>query len=802
MKLGLISLLGLLASRTHALTSNANVALYWGQNSAGGDDTQKRLADYCDDSTDIVLLSFLYVYYGTGGVPEVNFSNGCKDGTTFSGTGLLQCDNIAEDIKTCQSKGKIVLLSLGGASGSYGFTSADEGTKFADTLWDLFMGGDSDTRPFGDVKIDGFDLDIEAGSDEGYVELITRSRELFATDSSKDYYISAAPQCVIPDQYVNTAITQAGVDFVFVQFYNNYCGMQAWQTGNADPQFNYAAWDTLIKSSKNPSAKIYLGVPASESAAGSGYTSPATVIEAANYLQENYDTFGGVMAWDASQSENFIDKVKSGLSEGGSAESSESSSAVADSSSSSTIVVSSVGSESSSGVPVAVTTAASSTSVLDTTSSSSTLLLSTSADAVSSSVQVVASSVLTSSIVGPLQSSTVLISTSVTPTSTVVEPTTSTLQKSTESENAQTIVTVTEGSNTVFTTTSASDSTVTAFLVNSNSNDDDDAASDEDQEYTEEISGESTTTTQQQSNIIVTTVTDDSTTTTKPIATTTTAGTLKTVFTNTNTDTPSLSSSSEDSSNDDSAVAYVTKVTYVTQITKHYVTVSPSNGDDSVVVYVTETAAPSTVTVFQTAGPVIKQVENLVTTTTTLKASSPQRTSVHTHVSHPSSSTLKRTAAATTLVRSTATASTSPSLVDTTSSIGHTHIGSSTSIHAHVATTTLQASPSYMSTNTSSSVHKRSNLHKHKRDTSAVQVKIDLQRLNQTHFRGDLSLVSTESRVPLPKHWSAELPPYTIDRVNRGSLEKSSSGQYSVSAIASQEKEEAMAIHVHFWGHY
>ena len=64
------------------------------------------------------------------------------------------------DIKTCQAAGKIVLLSLGGSVGTYGFSSSSQATTFATTLWNLFGGGSSSTRPFGTAVIDGFDLGI------------------------------------------------------------------------------------------------------------------------------------------------------------------------------------------------------------------------------------------------------------------------------------------------------------------------------------------------------------------------------------------------------------------------------------------------------------------------------------------------------------------------------------------------------------------------------------------------------------------------------------------------------------------
>lgn len=46
-------------------------------------------------------------------------------------------------------------MSLGGATGSGSFTSDAQGSAFADTIWNLFLGGSSSTRPFGDAVLDG-----------------------------------------------------------------------------------------------------------------------------------------------------------------------------------------------------------------------------------------------------------------------------------------------------------------------------------------------------------------------------------------------------------------------------------------------------------------------------------------------------------------------------------------------------------------------------------------------------------------------------------------------------------------------
>lgn len=63
---------------------------------------------------------------------------------------------MAADIKTCQSKGKLITLSLGGATGEIGFSSDSQAQSFADEIWNMFLGGSSSTRPFGNAVLDGY----------------------------------------------------------------------------------------------------------------------------------------------------------------------------------------------------------------------------------------------------------------------------------------------------------------------------------------------------------------------------------------------------------------------------------------------------------------------------------------------------------------------------------------------------------------------------------------------------------------------------------------------------------------------
>ena len=62
---------------------------------------------------------------------------------------------MASDIEYCQSKGKIVTLSLGGAASSVGFVNESQAEDFAVTIWNSFLGGSSDVRPFGNAVLDG-----------------------------------------------------------------------------------------------------------------------------------------------------------------------------------------------------------------------------------------------------------------------------------------------------------------------------------------------------------------------------------------------------------------------------------------------------------------------------------------------------------------------------------------------------------------------------------------------------------------------------------------------------------------------
>ncbi|TFK83741.1 glycoside hydrolase family 18 protein [Polyporus arcularius HHB13444] len=315
------------------LTRNDNLAVYWGQDGAGN---QQRLSYYCKDSTiDTIPLAFLYIFRGTGGEPVIDFANTCNqwDDPVYSGTALANCSFLAQDIKTCQAAGKIVTLSLGGGTGQVGFSSDSQAQSFADQIWNLFLGGKGSIRPFGDAILDGIDLDIESGTAAHYAAFVNRIRSnagltgltasTFAearanatahanatshhttaskdgkpvvdvTTASKYYYITSAPQCPYPDAYIGGALNAAHFDAVYVQFYNNYCGL------DQPSDYNFATWDNWAKTvSSNKAVKVYIGAPGSADAAGEGYVGVSTLANYVSDAQKKWSSFGGVMLWDA-----------------------------------------------------------------------------------------------------------------------------------------------------------------------------------------------------------------------------------------------------------------------------------------------------------------------------------------------------------------------------------------------------------------------------------------------------------------------------------------------------------------------
>ncbi|WCJ36761.1 Acidic endochitinase [Euphorbia peplus] len=264
-----------LTRRSHA----GGISIYWGQN--GNEGTLE--ATCATGKYAYVNIAFLNKF-GSGQTPELNLAGHCNPANNG-------CVGTSTGIKSCQSQGIKVLLSLGGGIGSYSLTSQADAKNVADYLWNSFLGGKSKsaTRPLGDAVLDGIDFDIEQGSGEHWQDLAK-----FLSDYSKrgrKVYLGAAPQCPFPDSNLGTALDTGLFDYVWVQFYNNPpC---QYTTGNtANILDSWSRWTTSIKA-----GKIFLGLPAAPQAAGSGYIPPDVLTSQILPVIKKSAKYGGIMLW-------------------------------------------------------------------------------------------------------------------------------------------------------------------------------------------------------------------------------------------------------------------------------------------------------------------------------------------------------------------------------------------------------------------------------------------------------------------------------------------------------------------------
>ncbi|THU70736.1 hypothetical protein C4D60_Mb08t28100 [Musa balbisiana] len=267
----------LLVFASYAGSHAGSIAVYWGQNGNEGG-----LADTCNTGIySYVMLAFLTTF-GNGQTPVLNLAGHCDPP---SGT----CTGLSSDIRACQSQGIKVLLSLGGASGSYSLSSSDDAASVATYLWDNYLGGSSGSRPLGDAVLDGIDFDIEHGGPDHYDELAKQLSDLGSQAGTK-VYLSAAPQCPYPDQSLGNALQTGLFDYVWVQFYNNpSCDYSSGVSGLS------SAWGTWTSSLS--SSTVFLGLPASPDAAGSGYIPPNDLTSQVLPAINTASNYGGIMLW-------------------------------------------------------------------------------------------------------------------------------------------------------------------------------------------------------------------------------------------------------------------------------------------------------------------------------------------------------------------------------------------------------------------------------------------------------------------------------------------------------------------------
>ncbi|XP_019194808.1 PREDICTED: acidic endochitinase-like [Ipomoea nil] len=259
------------------------IAIYWGQNGNEG-----TLSETCATGNyDYVNLAFLATF-GGGRKPMINLAGHCDP---YSNA----CTNLTSEIRSCQAKGVKVMLSIGGGAGAYSLDSSEDARQVATYLWNNFLGGKSQERPLGDAVLDGIDFDIEQGNGEHWDDLARflsgYSKRRSRGSSNSKVYLSAAPQCPFPDQWVGGALNTGLFDYVWVQFYNNPpCQYTSGNLTNLEN--SWKLWTSAI-----PAKNIMLGLPAAPDAAGSGFIPPIDLTSQVLPAIKGSAKYGGVMLW-------------------------------------------------------------------------------------------------------------------------------------------------------------------------------------------------------------------------------------------------------------------------------------------------------------------------------------------------------------------------------------------------------------------------------------------------------------------------------------------------------------------------
>jgi chitinase len=241
------------------------------------------------------------------GVPQA----GTNSTIVFVPDGVTQATLIAQ-IQTVHSQGRKVVLSLGGATAPISMSNATERNAFISSVTNIV-----NTYGFDGIDIDfeGSSLSVSGGTiaapiDQPVINLIAGIKQImvnYRASKGSKMFLSMAPETA----FVQGGMSSYGgiwgaylpvihalrdsIDILQVQLYNSgsMYGINGsiYTQGTAD--FIVSQTEAVIKGFNTaggafvglPANKIAVGLPACTSAAGSGYTTPANVKAAINYLR-------------------------------------------------------------------------------------------------------------------------------------------------------------------------------------------------------------------------------------------------------------------------------------------------------------------------------------------------------------------------------------------------------------------------------------------------------------------------------------------------------------------------------------
>jgi chitinase len=223
------------------------------------------------------------------------------------------------DIATLHARGKKVIISVGGEKGSVSVGDSSAATNFANSVYSLMT-----TYGF-----DGVDIDLENGLNSTYMASALRS---LRSKAGANLIITMAPQTIdmqsTGSSYFALALSIKDIlTVVHTQFYNSGSMLgcdqnQAYSQGTEN--FLTALACIQTQGGLRPD-QVALGLPASASAAGGGYQSPANINAALDCLARGtncgsfkppatYPGLRGAMTWsinwDVTNGNGFANTVK------------------------------------------------------------------------------------------------------------------------------------------------------------------------------------------------------------------------------------------------------------------------------------------------------------------------------------------------------------------------------------------------------------------------------------------------------------------------------------------------------------
>ena len=209
--------------------------------------------------------------------------------------------DLKADIATLHARGTKVVISVGGQNGTVSVGDATAAANFASSIAGLM-------QSFG---FDGVDIDLENGVNP---ESMSTALHSLRSTAGANLIITMAPETIFMQSagatYLSLALkTKDILTVVHTQYYNSGsmlgCDGKVYSQGSVD--FITAQACIAIQAGLRPD-QIALGLPASTSAAGSGYVAPSVVNAALDCLAkgtscgsyqpaQTWPTIRGAMTW-------------------------------------------------------------------------------------------------------------------------------------------------------------------------------------------------------------------------------------------------------------------------------------------------------------------------------------------------------------------------------------------------------------------------------------------------------------------------------------------------------------------------